>query len=102
RIGVVLDTIGETYLDRLLTLGRLARSDVILVNSRPSEIRAALIRGNIDAGVLWDPFTEQTVRTYRRGIMNGTVVNRGQPAVLVNSKLFTTYLNVVTTRNYLT
>lgn len=102
RIGVVLDTIGETYLDRLLKLGGLERSEVILINSRPSEIRAALIRGDIDAGVLWDPFMQQAVRLYQQGVKSGTVVNRGQPVVLVNSKIFTTYLNIVTTRKYLT
>lgn len=102
RIGVVLDTIGESYLDRILALAHLSRTDIVLVNSRPTEIRAALVRGDLDAGVLWEPFAPQAVRIYEQGRKSGTVKDRGDPVVLVNPNIFTTYLNVVTTKRYLT
>jgi ABC-type nitrate/sulfonate/bicarbonate transport system substrate-binding protein len=101
RIGVVLDTIGESYLDRLLGLAHLERSDILLVNSRPTEIRAALVRGDLDVGVLWDPFVPQAIRLYERARASHSTIDRGGPVVLVRPGLFTTYLNVVTTRRYL-
>ncbi len=101
RIGVVRNTVGEIYLARLLQKGKLGSADVVLVNGRPADLRALLVRGDLDAAVLWDPFVVQVEREYRRQLPGGKIPDRGEPSVLVDPTLYTLAFNIVTTRGKL-
>jgi sulfonate transport system substrate-binding protein len=59
RIGFVGSTVGEIYLARLLAKAGLTDSDIKGVNGRPADLKASLVRGDLDAAVLWDPFIAQ-------------------------------------------
>ncbi|MGH9891357.1 MAG: ABC transporter substrate-binding protein [bacterium] len=102
RIGVVRNTVGDIYLYKLLKKGGLSEKDIVLVNGRPPELRALLIRGDLDAAILWDPFLRQAVKGYRKGLADKTATSRGEPRILVDPTLHTQIFNVVTTRSKLT
>jgi NitT/TauT family transport system substrate-binding protein len=101
RIGVVRNTVGEIYLDRLLKKGGLRSQDVVLVNGRPADLRTLLVRGDVDAAVLWDPFVIQVEREYRRLLAEGKTPPRGEPQILVDPTLYTLAFNIVTTSDKL-
>ena len=56
RIGVTVGSTGEFLLGRYLTLNGLSLSDVEIVNMKPAAIEAALVSGEIDAGLTWVPY----------------------------------------------
>lgn len=101
RIGVVRNTVGEIYLSRLLKKGGLGNQDLTLINGRPADLRSLLLRGEIDAAVLWDPFIVQAEREYRLQLAEGKAAPRGDPLVLVDPTLYTLAFNIVTTRDKL-
>ena len=101
RIGVTRNTNGDIYLSRLLRKGKLTPKDVTLVNGRPSDLRGLLLRGSLDAAVLWDPFVIQSEREYRAQAVAGKVQNRGEPRVFVDPTLHTLAFNIVSTRSKL-
>jgi len=100
-VGVVLDTVGESYLVELLKRGGLAASDVRLVNARPTELQSALVRGDLDAAILWDPFITQAPRVYEAQRKAGAVRDRGAAKVLFDKSIFTSRIHLVTTREHL-
>ncbi len=55
-IGVTKRSTGEFFLGRYLALNGLTAEDVDIVNLKPAEIATALTKGEIDAGLTWDPF----------------------------------------------
>lgn len=101
RIGVVLDTVGESYLVSLLKTAGMNMSDVRIVNGRPAELRAALIRGDLDAAILWDPFIAQTSRIYESQRSASATADRGPTRVLLNPAAFTSRIYVVSTAEHL-
>ncbi|KWV91761.1 ABC transporter substrate-binding protein [Erythrobacter sp. YT30] len=101
RIGFVANTIGETYLLGLLERAGLSRDDLETLNARPTDLRSALVRGDLDAAILWDPFIQQARRIYNQGIKAGTAEDRGELLALVDPTIFTLRMNVVTTREKL-
>ncbi len=54
RIGVTLHTASDFTLMRFLTLNRISRSEVTLVNLSPRELEVAISSGKIDAMISWD------------------------------------------------
>ncbi len=100
-IGVTLDTVGETYMTRLLASGGLTTSDVKVVNGRPSELVSALIRGDIEAAILWDPFTSQAQRIYAEQVDKSEIGDRGELAIYLDPELLALRIHVVTTADRL-
>ena len=98
RIGVVKNTNGDIYLSRLLQKGGLTRSDVVLVNGRPPDLRNLLLQGAIDAAVIWDPFIVQAQREYRKLIAENKAKSRGEVFVFVDPTVHTLAFNIVATR----
>ena len=62
KVGFVGSTVGEIYLSRLLNKADLTEMDIKAVNARPADLKALLLRGDLDAAVLWDPFVAQVTR----------------------------------------
>lgn len=62
RVGFVGSTVGEIYLSRLLSKAGMTEPDIKAVNGRPADLKALLLRKDLDAAVLWDPFIAQAVR----------------------------------------
>ena len=55
RIGVSLTTVAEFLFGRFLTLNGLSLEDVIVEDILPSDLGGALLNGEVDAVVVWDP-----------------------------------------------
>ena len=55
RIGLPLKTAAEFYLGRFLDLHGLALNQVILVDTTPPQLVAALVNGEVDAVLAWQP-----------------------------------------------
>jgi NitT/TauT family transport system substrate-binding protein len=56
RIGLSRQTSAEFYLGRYLQLHNISLHDVTLVDLKPSQVGEALIRGDVDAVLAWDPY----------------------------------------------
>jgi NitT/TauT family transport system substrate-binding protein len=55
RIGVTPKTISEYFLDVFLIFNRIPRDQIKVIPLLPDQIPGALLRGEIDAAVTWDP-----------------------------------------------
>jgi NitT/TauT family transport system substrate-binding protein len=62
RIGVTLGTSGHFVLDAFLIRQKLSTDDVTLQDMKPEELAEALIQGDVDAVVTWEPYLG-TLRT---------------------------------------
>ncbi|WP_342616808.1 NrtA/SsuA/CpmA family ABC transporter substrate-binding protein [Rhodoferax sp. GW822-FHT02A01] len=58
RIGATLGTSGHFVLDAFLNRQKMSASDVTLVDLKPEELGAALIKGDVDAVSTWEPFVD--------------------------------------------
>ncbi|WP_426612800.1 ABC transporter substrate-binding protein [Bradyrhizobium sp. McL0616] len=58
RIGVSLGTTTQFFLDAFLNRQRLSAADVTVVDLKPIELNDAIVRGNIDAVVVYQPFLD--------------------------------------------
>jgi NitT/TauT family transport system substrate-binding protein len=59
RIGVTLQTISEFYLGRKLDLNGMNIHQVTLVDTKAAESEKALVNGEVDAVVTWEPWVSQ-------------------------------------------
>ncbi len=56
KVGVLLGSTSEFFTKLYLARGGLSTSDIEMVNLRPAEMVTGLVRGDIDAFVIWQPF----------------------------------------------
>ena len=56
RIGVTLGSISEYFLTRYLTLNGVPVTAAMMIDLRPEDIAEHLAKGEIDAGLTWEPF----------------------------------------------
>jgi NitT/TauT family transport system substrate-binding protein len=56
RIGVTLGTSGHFVLDAFLIRQKLSTDDVTLRDLQPQELAEALLRGDVDAVAIWEPY----------------------------------------------
>ena len=59
RVGLPLGTVVEFYLGRSLLLNGLSMKDITPVNLLPSQMADAMVNGDIDAAVVWEPYVTQ-------------------------------------------
>ena len=98
KIGVVLGTVGEIYLTRLLSKGSLTDKDVVSVNGRPADLNNLFLRGDLDAIVSWEPWVARAIKAAESKSENTDV---GQPVVYMDPSLYTLRFNIVTTKEKL-
>lgn len=101
KIGVVLDTIGESYLLGLLKKGGLRESDVVIVNGLPTQLMAGIYNGSLDAAVLWSPFLKIVQREYANRIKENPSLDKGAIRVFNDPDVFSLNMLIVTTRDKL-
>jgi ABC-type nitrate/sulfonate/bicarbonate transport system substrate-binding protein len=56
RIGVPLQTSAEFYLGRYLQLHGIDLHEVTLIDLKPTQVEESLIKGDLDAVLIWDPY----------------------------------------------
>jgi NitT/TauT family transport system substrate-binding protein len=59
KIGVTLTTISEFYLGRTLELNGINIQQVILVDTKAADSEKAIVSGEVDAVVTWEPWVNQ-------------------------------------------
>lgn len=100
-VGFVGSTVGEIYLSRLLEKAGMAEDDVRAVNGRPADLKALLLRGDLDAAVLWDPFVSQAEREGKKLTETDPNWSRGEPRVYVDPTLYNLTFNIVAMKSKL-
>lgn len=101
KIGYIANTNGHIYLSRLLQKGGLSKDEVTLVAGKPADLVNLLVKGDIDAAVIWDPFIEQAKKAYGDQLTAKTVPDRGDYVTYNDKSLYTTAFNIVTTKEKL-
>ncbi len=101
KVGYVGSTVGEIYLSRLLNKAGMNEKDIVAVNGRPADVKNLLLRGDIDAAILWDPFVSQAVRQGNELFSKEDKKSRGKPAVYVDPSLYNMTFNVVALKSKL-
>lgn len=99
RVGFVGSTVGEIYLSRLLETVGMTEQDIRSVDGRPADLKSLLLRGDLDAAVLWDPFVAQAQREGRKRMKNDRTWERGEPQVYVDPSLYNLTFNIVAMRS---
>ena len=56
RIGVTLGSVSEYFLTRYLTVNGVPAGSAKMIDLRPEDIATQLTKGDIDAGLTWEPF----------------------------------------------
>jgi NitT/TauT family transport system substrate-binding protein len=89
RIGVTLGTTGQFVLDAFLNRKKMGGSDVTLVNLQPDQLAAALVNGEVDAVVAWEPIL-------------GTLVTRlrGNAAIFYSNGVYDAVYDLAGSRAY--
>ncbi len=59
RVGLMRNTVADYCFHVLMTLNRIPYEDSQIVDLLPSEQVKAIVKGNIDAAVVWEPFPRQ-------------------------------------------
>lgn len=84
KVGVSVGTNGEFFLDRFLGKNRLNRKELQVVNLRPEDMAASLIRGDVEACFTWEPH----VQNAKTQLGNNAVV-------FANDGIYTETYNIV-------
>lgn len=56
RIGITLGSVSEYFLARYLTLNGIQADTVTMIDMMPERITEALVKGEIDAALTWEPY----------------------------------------------
>ena len=59
KVGVPRKTVAEFYLGRFLELNGMNIKDITLVDLSPSQLPNALVRSDVDAAIVWQPWASQ-------------------------------------------
>lgn len=84
KVAMFKGTSSEIFLYYFLKANNLNLKDIRVINLRPEEMPIALVRGDIDAYVIWEPF-----------VYNGANLLGNKSLVFSNSKIYPYTFNVV-------
>ncbi len=85
RIGVELGTVGHLSLLKILGLGGLTLDDVTIVSIPAWEIQQAMVNGEIDAGVTWEPYLTTTANMIEGRVL---ITSREYPETIITTMTF--------------
>jgi ABC-type nitrate/sulfonate/bicarbonate transport system substrate-binding protein len=89
KVGVSIGTNGEFFMDQFLKRINLTRKDLQVVNLRPEDMAASIIRGDVDACFTWEPHIQNAKKQL------------GDAAVIfANDGVYTETYNIVTTQSF--
>jgi len=75
KVGVLVGSTSEYFAKLYLASGGLDYKDIDVINLRPAEMVTGLVRGDIDAFVIWQPFGWRAVEAD----INAHIVTTGAP-----------------------
>lgn len=87
KIGIVIGSIAQDFLNAVLENAGLTMSDVELINLGVSELETALITGQVDAVAMWNP-TMLKICSDGAGVLlaDGTGVYAGENVIVANKE----------------
>lgn len=87
KIGLVVGSIAHNLLSNLLKANNLSISDVELINLSTGEQEQALVTGQVDAVVTWDPtFTKAVADEAGQVLADGTGVFLGENPIIARTE----------------
>ena len=89
KIAIFKGTSSEIFLYYFLKTNNLTAEDVASINLRPEEMPIALLRGDIDAYAVWEPFA-----------YNGANLLGNKSLVFSNNKIYPQTFNVVVNTDF--
>ena len=87
RIGIVIGSIAQDFLNAILEDARMVMDDVELINLGVSELETALVTGQVDAVAMWNP-TMLKICADGAGtlLVDGTGVYAGENVIVANKE----------------
>jgi NitT/TauT family transport system substrate-binding protein len=84
KIGVNVGSVSHFLLDYLLQQNGLSDADVTLVKMKQGDVPAALIAGQVDAGVTWEPHLSKAAKDPNLAILT---TSKDTPGLIVDTLL---------------
>ncbi len=85
KVGLVIGSISQDYLNAMLEDSNLKMGDVELINLGVSELESTLARGEVDAVAAWNPeLLEIQANSVGRLLADGTGVYAGENVIVAN------------------
>ncbi|MCM1217017.1 MAG: aliphatic sulfonate ABC transporter substrate-binding protein [Lachnospiraceae bacterium] len=96
KIGIVIGSIGQDYLNAMLEDAGITMNDVELINLGVSELETALATGQVDAVAIWNP-TMLKICADGTGVLlaDGTGVYAGENVIVANREYTTQNPDIV-------
>lgn len=85
RIGVELGTVGHLSVLKILEKGGISIDEVTLISIPAWEIQQAMINGDIDAGVTWEPYLTETAQLIDGKVL---ITSRDYPETIITTMTF--------------
>lgn len=87
KIGIVIGSIAQDYLNAMLVNAGITMEDVELINLGVSELESALLTGQVDAVAMWNP-EKLKICADNAGILlaDGTGVYAGENVIVANQE----------------
>ncbi|MCM1201669.1 MAG: aliphatic sulfonate ABC transporter substrate-binding protein [Bacteroides fragilis] len=87
KVGIVIGSIGQDYFNAMLENAGISMEDVELINLGVSELETALMTGEVDAVVIWNP-EKLKICADNAGILlaDGTGVYAGENVIVANQE----------------
>ena len=87
RVATAANSNARYYLDSVLVMNGIDPAQVAVQYLPPDKVGPALVAGNVDAAVIWEPYAHQTLKALGK---------RGE--LLPNAPVYTSRFNLVATR----
>ena len=85
KIGVEIGTVGHFSLLKILNIFKLQPTDVTVVSIPAWEIQDSMVKGEIDAGVTWEPFLSNTAQQVKGKVL---VTSKEYPEMIITTMNF--------------
>jgi len=86
KIGVTIGSNGEYFLDLVLTLNKVEKSSIQIVNVKPAQMVSALVNGDVDAIATWNPLKIQAIKKMGEKVVLFTVQGIYSPYFIISAK----------------
>lgn len=84
KVGLVFGSQGEMLLDAFTKRLNISKQSITPVNLAPADMVTALVRGDVAAGIIWEPWASEAVRGGMHQLLSGTTLYTGSKPQTMN------------------